>query len=100
MWLVITFAAAVTATALHYGVKNLRKYRLDFLALMLWGTFIMVFVDHAMAYAREGGAFITFSTDGLITDSALLGVLMVVPLVAVWAHAISRGERSQTQNHY
>lgn len=89
MWLIITFLAAVGASAAYLGFKSLRKYSLSFLALMLWGAFIMVLVDHVMAFVHEGGGFIEVTTDGLVADAAILGILMVVPLLAIWAIAVS-----------
>jgi len=90
MWLIITFICAVCATLLHFGIKRHGNLRLHFLALMLWGTFIMVLVDHSIAFAENGGDFIEITTSGLVPDAALLGGLMVVPLVAVWAAGFAR----------
>lgn len=88
MWLIVTFIAALLVTAIHFGAKDLKKYKLDFLALMLWGTFIMVLVDHAIAFFREGGEFIEATTEGLVTNSAILGLLMLLPLLAIWVVVI------------
>jgi hypothetical protein len=89
MWLVITFIAALAATALHYGAKRLRKFRFDFLALMLWGASIMVLVDHSIAFMNEGGEFVAITTDGLVPDAAVLGVLMAIPILAIWAAVVA-----------
>lgn len=83
MWLIVTFVTALIVSILHFRFNNLKKYKLKFLALMLWGAFIMVLVDHAIGWLH-GGEFIEITTDGLI-----LGVLMVIPLIAVWAAAVS-----------
>jgi len=83
MWLVVTLVAAIVVTMLHFLVKN-KKYKLDFFALMLWGTFIMVFVDHVMGYILEPGDFIEIETDGIITNGALLGIVMIIPLFLIW----------------
>ena len=66
--------------------KDRKKYKLGFLSLMLWGVAIMVFVDHLIAYL-EGGQFMEAETSGLIGSSVLLGVLMLVPVLAIWAIA-------------
>jgi len=84
MWLLTTLFAALVITALHFGAKGLKKYQLDLLALMLWGTFVMVFVDHTIAFLEEGGDFISFTTDGLIESGLLLGIAMLVPLFIIW----------------
>jgi len=89
MWLVIILIASLTATAVHFGAKPLRKYRFDILALMLWGTFIMVLVDHSIAFITEGGEFFGTTTDGLVPNAAVLGLFMVLPLLAIWAAVVS-----------
>lgn len=87
MWLSVSLFAAVAATALFYGLKEQKKkYKLGFLALMLWGVAIMVFVDHSISYL-EGGPFMEATTDGLIGNSVLLGILMLVPVFLIWAIA-------------
>ena len=80
MWLVTTLIAAIVVTALWYFTKN--NYRLDLLALMLWGTSIMILVDHILGY--EGGEFISLETEGLITNSTLLGIVMLIPIFILW----------------
>ncbi|MDD5317888.1 MAG: hypothetical protein PHF51_04125 [Candidatus ainarchaeum sp.] len=87
MWLVTTLIAALAVTAMHFGIKRLRGFRLDFLALMLWGTFVMVLVDHAIAFAEGGGEIIEVTTDGLVASGLMLGILMIAPLALVWAVA-------------
>ncbi|MEM4347875.1 MAG: hypothetical protein QW802_04750 [Candidatus Altiarchaeota archaeon] len=80
MWLVTTLTFAIIVTLLWF--KN-RKYKLDFLALMLWGATIMIFTDHILGY--EGGDFIEIETEGLITNAGMLGILMLLPLIIIWA---------------
>lgn len=77
--------AALAASAAYFLMPTKRKeLRLGLLSLMLWGTTIMVFIDHLISFV-EGGPFITFTTDGLISSSILLGIAMVVPIFAIWA---------------
>ena len=80
MWLVTTLMAAIIVTAVWYFTK--RDYRLDILSLMLWGTSIMILVDHIYGY--EGGAFLELETEGLITNATLLGIVMLIPIFIVW----------------
>ncbi len=88
MWLIVTFIAAIAATAMYLESERLGKlYKLDFLALMLWGTFIMVLVDHLIAFMEEG-TFIELTTDGLIESSAVLGLAMIVPILIIWMIAV------------
>jgi hypothetical protein len=91
MWLIIVLACALIVTALHFTLKERERYKLGFLALMLWGTFIMVLVDHTLAFMEHGGDFIEMTTDGLVPDSTILGVLMVLPLLAIgWFAACTK----------
>ena len=80
MWLVTTLIAALIVTAAWYFTK--KDYKLDLLSLMLWGTSIMILVDHIIGY--EGGAFIELETEGLITNGTLLGIVMLIPVFVVW----------------
>ena len=80
MWLVTTILAAIIATAAWYFTK--KDYKLDILSLMLWGTSIMILVDHILGY--EGGAFLELETEGLITNAALLGIAMLIPILTLW----------------
>lgn len=85
MWLITTLIAALIVSAIYLTNKPLRKYRISFLALMLWGTFIMILVDHLIAYMNEGGEFLSMTTDGLIQNSILLGLAMLIPILLIWA---------------
>ena len=80
MWLITTLIASIAVTAAWYFTK--RNYRLDLLSLMLWGTSIMILVDHILGY--EGGEFIELETEGLITNGALLGIVMLLPIFILW----------------
>ncbi|MCD6571662.1 MAG: hypothetical protein J7K62_00110 [Thermoplasmata archaeon] len=78
MWLVIVSLAAAIITAIWYAVDD-GKYKLGFLSLILWGTTIMVFVDHLLGFLSEGGEF--FETTG---DAALLGIVLVIIAFIIW----------------
>lgn len=80
MWLATTSIAASGVTLANFVLP--KKYKLDFLALMLWGAVIMILVDHILGY--EGGSFIEKTTDGMITNSTVLGIAMLVPVFAIW----------------
>jgi len=80
MWLVTTIIAAIAVTAIWYIKPKI--YKLDILSLMLWGTSIMILVDHILGY--EGGTFIELETEGLITNGTLLGVVMLIPIFVLW----------------
>jgi hypothetical protein len=49
---------------------------------MLWGTSIMILVDHIIGY--EGGAFLELETEGLITNATILGIVMLIPILILW----------------
>ncbi|MFZ2975884.1 MAG: hypothetical protein WA055_04655 [Candidatus Moraniibacteriota bacterium] len=84
MWLITTLLSAIVATLLGYFLK--KKYKLGFLSLMLWGATIMILVDHLLGY--EGGQFLETKTDGLVQNGILLGILMLIPVFAIWFIAI------------
>jgi len=88
MWLIVIGIATVIASAFYFLFKDKRKkYRLGLLALILLGTFIMVLIDHLMAFF-ETGVFIETTTDGLIKNSALLGIAMVLAVLIAWGIAV------------
>ena len=80
MWLATTSIAAAGATLAKFALP--KKYKLDFLALMLWGATAMILVDHIFGY--EGGAFFEKTTDGMVKNSAVLGLTMLVPVFIIW----------------
>jgi len=80
MWLVTTLIVAISVTAIWYVKPKI--YKLDLLSLMLWGTSIMILVDHILGY--EGGAFLELETEGLITNGTLLGIVMLIPILILW----------------
>ena len=80
MWLVTTVIAAIAVTAIWYIKPKI--YKLDLLSLMLWGTSIMILVDHVLGY--EGGEFFEVQTDGMITNGMLLGIAMIIPILVIW----------------
>ena len=79
MWLILTFLAAVIATAAWYSKAPRDEYKLGFLSLMFWGATIMWLVDHVVAYLTEGGEFFEISL-----DSTLLGVCVVLAGLLLW----------------
>lgn len=77
MWLIIVLITATIVTALWYLRDDIPK--LNYLSLILWGTTIMVFVDHIMGYLSEGGEFIEMTS-----DAALLGIVLVTTAIILW----------------
>lgn len=77
MWLVILSLAAAIVTALWY-TKDDGTYKLGFLSMILWGTVIMVFVDHVMGYLFEGGEFLETTVDATILGGVLVTVALIV----------------------
>ncbi|MFH0816063.1 MAG: hypothetical protein V1934_04535 [Methanobacteriota archaeon] len=80
MWLVTSLIAAIAVTAAWRFAPKI--YRMDILSLMLWGLTMMILVDHVLGY--EGGAFLQMETDGLVQNGVVLGIIMLVPVVAIW----------------
>jgi len=83
LWLVILAFAATIATALWYSKAENDKYMLSFLSLILWGTTIMVVVDHTLGFLMEGGEFLEITTEAMV----LSGVMVLAALV-VWEGAL------------
>ena len=80
MWLITTLLAAIGATILWYVAP--KRYKLDLLSLMLWGASLMILVDHILGY--DGGSFVEMETEGLINNSILLGIVMLIPVFLIW----------------
>jgi len=80
MWLATTSIAATGVTLANFVLP--KKLKLGFLALMLWGAVAMILVDHLLGY--EGGAFLEKTTDGMIHNSTVLGIAMLVPVFIIW----------------
>jgi len=88
VWLITTLIAALAVTIAWIVVSE--KYKLSFLALMLWGLSMMIFVDHVLGY--EGGAFLEMETDGLITSGIALGIAMLIPVFILWEAVLVRAK--------
>lgn len=84
MWLATTSIAAAGATLGKFILP--KEYKLGFLALMLWGAAAMILVDHILGY--EGGSFVEWTTDGMIHNSAVLGIAMLVPVFMIWGGSL------------
>jgi hypothetical protein len=85
MWLITTFIAAIIVTAIWtYAPK---EYKLDYLALMLWGLAVMILVDHVLGYVGAG-PILEMETEGLITSGTVLGIAMLIPVFIVWGIAL------------
>jgi hypothetical protein len=84
MWLIILAFAATIATAIWYTKAENDKYLLKYLSLILWGTTIMVLVDHVVPYLMEGGGeFFEVSAEATV----LSGIMLLVG-IAVWEGAL------------
>ena len=94
MWLITTLVAAIIATTSYYLLN--KKYKLGFLSLMLWGGTVMILVDHILGY--EGGAFLEMETDGLIQNGIILGILMLIPVLAIWLIALFLSKVTKNKN--
>ncbi|MGC8831515.1 MAG: hypothetical protein ACP5PQ_02925 [Thermoproteota archaeon] len=95
MWMIISWWAAIVATAVYIFVRNPKTYRLDWLCLMLWGLAIMVLIDHSIGFIMEGGEFIEVTTEGFIENGALLGLTMLIPILVAWEVAALASKRTE-----
>ena len=91
MWLITTLITAMIVT-LIWRFWPQAKMKLEYLAIMLWGLTLMILVDHILGY--EGGAFLEMETDGLITSGIVLGILMLIPVLAIWAIYVAKLNRN------
>ena len=82
MWLITTAIFAVVSSLLALLLSG--KYRLGTLSLMFWGATLMIFIDHLIGWLREGGPFLEIETEGWVSSSIVLGMLMAVPVIACW----------------
>ena len=83
MWLIIIGIAATIATALWYSKADNDKYMLKFLSQILWGTTIMVVVDHTLGFMMEGGEYLEMTM-----EAAVLSGVMLLAALAVWEGAL------------
>lgn len=89
MWLITTAIAAVLVTLLWYVSERARDaLNIGMLALILWGTTVMVFVDHLMGYLAEGGPFIETSGSAI-----LLSAVLPAAALLIWGAALLLGKR-------
>ncbi len=73
MWLILIALAAVMSTVLWYFSDKAReRYNVGVLNLILWGTAIMFFVDHVVAYLAEGGPFLEVDLEAFLLSIVLL----------------------------
>lgn len=80
MWLIATTLAAAIVTAIWYISDEAREtYKIGMLNLILWGTAIMVFVDHVIGYLMEGGEFIETTPDAI-----LLSIVLIIVALLAW----------------
>jgi hypothetical protein len=99
MWLIITFITAVIALFFYFFLKSHRqKLKLPLLTLMLFGAFLLVLIDHIIAFIN-GRQFIEFTTDGLVKNGAILGFLMIVPILLIWIVAVLMQHKFAKHKH-
>ena len=80
MWLVTTtFAAAITTVIWYISDEARKTYKIGFLNLILWGSAIMIFVDHVIGYLTEGGEFIETTPNAI-----LLSIILVIVAILLW----------------
>ncbi|MGA1822573.1 MAG: hypothetical protein ACMUIG_08595 [Thermoplasmatota archaeon] len=79
MWFITFLTAAVISTLVWYASDRARNtYGIGILNLILWGTTILVFVDHVVGYLSEGGEFFEVSTDAFLLSVVLLSTAFLV----------------------
>jgi hypothetical protein len=83
MWLITMLFFSIATSLIYLLFPNFRKYKTDYLALMFWGSTIMIFSDKATAFL-EGEAFLEETTEGIITNSFMLGIAMSMAVILAW----------------
>lgn len=92
MWLITTLIGTILFTAIYFlNKQKANELKIHWLALMFFGAFIMILVDHVLGY--EGGEFLEIETDGIITSGILLGIVMTIPVFVVWAIGVLSSKR-------
>ncbi len=81
MWLILMLFLSIFSTLAWYLWDD-GRYRTEVLALVSWGTTIMVFADHLMSYFTDG-VFLEVSVDAL-----LLGFVLVAFALLIWLGAL------------
>lgn len=84
MTLAITVLAAVVASIAWYMVGPQSPKKIGALALMYWGAALMWSVD-GIASLIGGEPFIELANTAVMLDDALLGFVVVVAGLAIWA---------------
>ena len=96
MWLLVITLAAVIVTAIWYVNDKARTYyNIGTLNLMLWGTTIMVFIDHVVGYLDEGGEFIENTPEAM-----LLSVVLIITELIVWEIVLLIKDPKGLLKHY
>jgi hypothetical protein len=85
LWLLVSLAAAIVSTLSYFAMD--KRHRLGTLSAMFWGLTLMVLIDHVIGY--DGGAFFQMDTPGMVGDGVVLGLLMLLPVVAIWASLLA-----------
>ena len=84
MTLMITLLAAVVASIVWYSKAPNSTFNIGSLALMYWAATLMWCVD-GIACLIEGEAFIEIADTAAMLDDAVLGIVVVIVGLAVWA---------------
>jgi len=83
MWLIPILFFSIATSLIYLLFPSLRKYKISYLALMFWGSAIMIFTDKTIAFF-EGEAFLEETTEGIITNSFTLGLAMSIAVILAW----------------
>ena len=84
MTLLITAAAAVSATLVWYSSPRARAMKVSTLMYMYWGASLMWLVDAAAEYLSDGADYFVPSGADMVND-AFLGASAVVLGLIVWS---------------
>jgi len=94
MWLITTTVAALIVSAVYVVAADPKKFKLHWLAIMLWGASVMILVDHLYGYDWVS-PFVEVTTEGLIADGVLLGIVMLIPIFGIWELSVLFSKKSK-----
>ncbi len=83
MTLLISVFAAIISTVVWYFCTGRKKYCLNVLCYIFWGSSIMWFVDAVFEYAELKAAYFSPAPEDMLND-AFLGLSVVALGLIVW----------------
>lgn len=97
MWLLILAYSAVISTILWYSKAENDIYNYKLLTAILWGSTIMVFIDHTYSYIKFNEPFIDLSIEAMLVGFAMLLLALMVWVLTILITDPKRVLKKQTK---